>query len=270
MWRSILKMLFMRKYLQLFVVIVLLFVSITGFSKSLGNFKQYHQVTDKEILIESTNGSQILISAYNNYAIGVTVVNSNTLDITTPKQINSRNDLTGSIYVEELDEMMQITTTINDGLVIKIEKSPLHFSFINKSNSETYFEELSGIKFGRHSNEMNFAIAEGEKIEIISNNKFETFSKTLNTGDVYTFADVNNLLFPNNEICLVSSKGYAVVFESEEKHEINLSKSEKVKVSNIENKNSFNYLLIFGPQQPELIDKYAFHMSPEDKQISLK
>lgn len=261
----------MKNLHLIFIVIVLLAFNTTATAKTLGNFRSYKQITDKEILIESTNGSQILVSAYNDFAIGVTVVNSESnLEITTPIDIAKRNDLSGSIYVEELDELMQITTAISDGLVIKIEKKPLRFTYVDKSTSDVMFEDLTGVRFGKKSNDINFSASKNETIELLSNNKFETLAKPINEGDVINFGEVNNLIHPNNEICLVSSKGYAVIFESELEHEINYSKSEKIKVSVKGQQDNFSYLLVYGNQQPELIEKYAFHIKPQDKQISLR
>lgn len=262
----------MGKLHLILAVVVLFSINSSGNAKSLGNFKCYHQITDKEILIETTNGSKVLVSAYNDYAIGVSSVGVNeVLKLTSPKYIESRIDLKGSIYVEELDDLMQITTTINDGLIMKIEKNPLRFSYVNKSSSEVMFEQLTAMKFGHKSNNINFSVEIDEELKLVTSNNHQTNTLSIKLGDVVNFEKVNEFINPDNEICIVSSKGYAVVFESKLSHEINYSKNEKIKISVIGNDiNNFNYLLIYGPQQPELIDKYAFHMTEVENQISLK
>ena len=239
-------------------------------AKSLGNFKSYRQITDKEVLIESTKGAFILVSAYNDYALGISVVNKEkVLELTAPGNINSQHKLNGSIYVEELDELMQITTSITNGVAIKVEKKPLHFSYVDKTTKSILFEELYSVKFSSKANDIAFSLDEGEEIQLLTNNRLETISTKLVAGSILSSEKMSSQLFPDNEICLVSSKGYAVIFDSELPHEIDLSKPEQVKISKTAN-NEFNYLLIYGPQCPELIERYAFHITSDDKQISLR
>lgn len=261
----------MGKLLLVIVVMVLFGLNQPVTAKSLGNFKSYRQITDKEILIESTKGAFILVSAYNKYALKISVVDNNKVfELTAPNKINSKEELDGSIYVEELDDLMQITTTINNGVAIKIEKSPLQFSFINKSTNNILFEELHSVKFKKHINDIVFSLCEDEEIKLITNNKYKTISTKVVSGDVLSFDEINNLLFPKNEICLISSKGYAVIFDSKMPHEIDFSKHNQIKISRSANSiKEFSYMIIYGPQRPKLIEKYAFHVTPNDKQITL-
>ena len=257
--------------LKLFLaVVVLLALNNSLFAKSMGNFKSYRQITDKEVLIETTNGSKVLFSAYNNFAIGVLAAGADEeIALTSPQSIQERTDLTGSIYVEELDEMMQITTTINDGLVIKVEKNPLRFTYVDKSSMNTFFEE--GFKFGNKENNLDLTVVQGEELRLLSSNNYQTNSLEINDGDIINFTRVNEFLYPNNEICMISSKGYAIILDSNLEHEINYSKSERLKISSVpRDNNKFSFMLLYGAQQPELISKFAFHATPFDSQISLK
>jgi len=260
----------MGKIQLILAVLVLFSLNTSVFARSVGNFKSYTQITDKEILIETTNGSKILFSAYNNFAIGVVATDANeNISLTTPQAIQNRTDLKGSIYVEELDELMQITTTNNDGLVIKIDKSPLRFTYIDKSTSSVLFEE--GIKFGKKSNDFNLSIGKEEQLKLITSNNNQANTLAINNGEVVDYLKVNKFLYPENEICMISSKGYAIVLDSKVEPEINYTKSEKLKIATVpKNNNRLGFILVYGAQQPELITKYAFHLTPFDSQISLK
>lgn len=252
------------------MIIILLASSSSVFSKSLGNYKSYSQITDKEVLIETTNGAQVLISAYNDFAIGISVSSDKELNLVTPNKIKNHSDLNGSIYVEELDELMQITTAINDGVVIKIEKSPLRLTYIDKSSSEILFEEIAGVKFSKNSNSIRFSVDENEELNVISYNNYTTTYNSIEAGLFYDFNAIEGMVNDNHETCLVSSKGYAVVLDSKYQHEIDHKKSDKLKISTQSESDNFNYLLIYGPNQPQLIEKYAFHNNNIEKQISLK
>ena len=260
----------MGKIHLIIAVLILLASNTSVFAKSIGNFKSYKQVTDKEILIETTNGSKVLFSAYNNFAIGVVAANADEeVTLTAPASISERSDLNGSMYVEELDDLMQITTTNEDGLVIKIDKTPLRFTFVDKSNSEVFFEE--GIKFNSKSNNLDLSIENGEELKLLSSNNYEWNTLAIKMGDVINYTKYNEFLYPDNEICMLSSKGYAIVLNSEMKHEIDFSKSEKLKIATEPSENNkVGFLLVYGEQQPELVAKYAFHSTPFDSQISLK
>lgn len=259
--------------LHLVLVVMILFgFNNPGLSKSLGNFKNYRQVTDKEVLIESTKGAFILISAYNDYALQISTLNNkDAVALIPPSKIQLQDYLNGSIYVEELDELMQITTTINDGVVIKINKNPLRFSFVDKTTNEVLVEELKGVKFGKSTNDILFSVGVDEELKLITGNILQTNSTAIRTGEIYSNETINQLIFPENDICLVSSKGYSMVFESNKKHQIDFSKPDKITISNhnIESR-QFNYLLIFGTQQPEMIERYALNVNEKEKQISLK
>ncbi|MBN2805879.1 MAG: hypothetical protein JXR22_04415, partial [Prolixibacteraceae bacterium] len=113
--------------------------------------------------------------------------------------------------------------------------------------------------------------AENEELKLVTSNNHESNTMNILNGEVVKFDKVNDFIYPDNEICLVSSKGYAIVMESKLAHEFNYSKEKKMKISVSGNdQQSLNYLVIYGPQQPELIEKYAFHLNETDNQISLK
>ena len=107
-----------------------------------GKFHKYTQVTDKEVLIESTKGVKVLFSAYDQHSIGMTYYSKKeNVPVILPSEIFDHVELNGSIYVEELDDMMQITTTSNEGLVIKIDKKKFGFTFIDKTNNQEILVE---------------------------------------------------------------------------------------------------------------------------------
>lgn len=239
-------------------------------ARTIGDFKNYRQLTDKEVLIETTRDACILVTAYNHYALGVTVLSAHEAELlTSPDKIHLRTELSGSIYVEELDELMQITTTVSDGIVIKIEKEPLRLSYINKADNALLFEEEKGVKFGNKETETAFSIGAGEHINLVAGNHLKSISQQLGTGEIYTNETVDAFLFEGNDICVVSSKGYAVVLEADQSYQIDLSKKEQLKISHNQLKaNKLEYLILYGQQQPEMIEKYAFHVKQENKQMT--
>jgi hypothetical protein len=131
------------------LLLSLIVVSLNVNAISPGKYTKYQQVTDKEVLIESTKGVKILFTAYDNNSIGISYFNKDEeVKLISPSSILNHKELSGSIYVEEIDELMQITTTSKDGLMIKVDKRKFDFTFIDKSdNSEIDLEEelLAGI-----------------------------------------------------------------------------------------------------------------------------
>lgn len=106
-------------------------------AKGKGKFSRYVQVTDKEILIESTRGHKVLFTAYDRHSIGISHFGEDVLvQLIPPSKILQEKGLNGSIYVEELDELIQITTTNSDGLVIQIDKKHFEFTCIDKVNQQ--------------------------------------------------------------------------------------------------------------------------------------
>jgi len=128
----------MNKRFYITILTLLLFLLSNGLqAKNIGKFKKYTQVTDKEVLVESTKGIKILFTAFDNHSIGATYYDKYLMvKLISPDKILNHTCLNGSIYVEELDELMQITTTTNDGLMIKVNKKEFGFSFIDKSNQQ--------------------------------------------------------------------------------------------------------------------------------------
>ena len=122
---------------KLIIILTVILSAIQIQAASNGKFLKYTQLTDKEVLVESTRGVKVLFSAYDHHSIGMTYYNRNeTITVILPADIFSHVELNGSIYVEELDEMMQITTAADDGLVIKIDKQKFGFTFIDKTNQQ--------------------------------------------------------------------------------------------------------------------------------------
>lgn len=140
---------------NLTTLLLILVLSTGAMAKSTGKFLKYNQVTDKEILLESTKGYKVLITAYDNNSIGIKYFEKEEkAELVSPSTILKHNNLSGSIYIEELDELMQITTTSNDGLTIKIDKKHFGLTFIDKTDeSELIFEEglQAGIVTNKHA-----------------------------------------------------------------------------------------------------------------------
>lgn len=262
----------MGKFYIFLIMLFLCILVLPAASKTIGNFKKYQQITDKEVLIETTTGVHILVSAHNHYALQITAVNKrDAVNLISPQKIHLNQTLTGSIYVEELDELMQITTTVSDGIVIKVEKQPLRLSFVDKTSGQVLTEEVKGVNFGKQRSEIIFAMNDYEKMKLITGNQNEIKSNNLENGNTYLPNVLNEMVFPNNKICITSSRGYSVVFESDQSHQIDLSKPEKLKISKqSSNSDHFDFMLIYGSMQPELIEKYALSINPKDQQITLK
>lgn len=139
----------MVKFRYIFLIATLLLVAISVSAKQNGKFARYSQITHKEVMLISNKGEKILFSAYDNNRIGFAFYNKNEIvSLVLPSAIVEKTELNGSIYVEELDELMQITTTSSTGMVIKIDKKNFTFTFVNKVNNEEIIIEeglLSGI-----------------------------------------------------------------------------------------------------------------------------
>ncbi|MGF7138702.1 hypothetical protein [Roseimarinus sediminis] len=118
---------------QLFIFILLLLGAGSATAGKQGSFAGYRQLTDKQILFVSTKGVQVVFNAYDNYNLGMEC-HSETAGSTLilPEHIAQHRELQGSIYIEELDELMQLTTTTNDGLLIIVDKRNFEFTFIDK------------------------------------------------------------------------------------------------------------------------------------------
>lgn len=112
-----------------------MFLAQFVFAAPAGKYVKYRQVTDKEVIIESNKGEKVLFTAYSNNSIGVACYHKGEeVKLIAPSEIISRIDLNGSIYVEEVEELVQITTTSDDGLVIRISRKPFGFTFFDKES----------------------------------------------------------------------------------------------------------------------------------------
>ncbi|MBN2807007.1 MAG: hypothetical protein JXR22_10150 [Prolixibacteraceae bacterium] len=126
-----------RSIVTILLGLGLLFSGNQTTAKSKGKFNRYTQVTDKEILIESTRGHKVLFTAFDDHSIGVSHFGEDVVvKLISPAKILQEKGLNGSIYVEELDDLLQITTTNADGLIIKIDKKHFAFTCIDKVNQQ--------------------------------------------------------------------------------------------------------------------------------------
>ena len=123
------------------MVLIALVVMVNGvMAKAKGKFLRYTQITDKEVLVESTKGVMILFKAYDNNSIGIAYFDkADQVSLTSPGDIWSHTELKGSIYVEELDDLMQITTVSDDGVMAKLDKKHFEFIFVDKGNNTNLF-----------------------------------------------------------------------------------------------------------------------------------
>jgi nickel-dependent lactate racemase len=150
----------MVKFRYIFLIATLLLVTMSVSAKQNGKFARYSQITDKEVMLISNKGEKILFSAYDNNRIGFAFFDKNeSVSLVLPSAIVAKTNLKGSVYVEELDELMQITTTSSTGMVIKIDKKNFTFAFVNKVNNEEIIIE-EGLLSGIVSNISNDLIVE--------------------------------------------------------------------------------------------------------------
>lgn len=128
----------MKRGISLVIItLTFIFSTVQLNAANKGKFSRYTQLTDKEVLVESTKGIKVLFSAYDHHSIGMTYFAKNEkIQVILPSAIFAHVELNGSIYVEELDDMMQITTTSTDGLVVKIDKKHFGFTFIDKTTNQ--------------------------------------------------------------------------------------------------------------------------------------
>ncbi len=141
-----------KTIIRILILAVLAVTTFTANAKSIGRFTKYLQVTDKEVLVETSKGIKVLFTAYDNQSIGVKYFGKDEVcALISPAKILQHNEFNGSIYVEEIDELMQITTTTKTGLMIKVDKRKCNFTFVDKStNNELVYTE--GQKTGLISN----------------------------------------------------------------------------------------------------------------------
>lgn len=156
------------------IITILVSLSITTMGKNAGKFIKHTQVTDKEVLIESTKGVQVLFSAFDNNSIGVTYYNKGEkVELISPNQILSHHELGGSVYVEQLDELMQITTTSKDGLLIEISTKKFGFTFIDKaSKEEIVLEEEQLATLCKNNNGSSFVVNNLKELELFAEKIF--------------------------------------------------------------------------------------------------
>ncbi|MCF8358416.1 MAG: hypothetical protein K9H26_06630 [Prolixibacteraceae bacterium] len=232
------------------LLLLLLFASNNAFSISFGNFKSYRQVTDKQIVIESTSGIKVLFNALDNNELSITIYEPDEkVQLLSPAVIMENELLKGSIYVEELDDLMQITTTTDDGLIVKIQKYPLGFSYCNKLTHEPFTSISNKFLLRGKSCKLSIVPPSDEDIDIVMQNNDETSCIKLDKG-----GSINASC--NNSACyLFSSKGYALRFENQALLAISQTKSGNYSIDINKNENNpYRFVLIVGPER-EHIDK---------------
>lgn len=231
-----------------------LVITQTVVGKSLGNYKSHQQITDKQVLFETTEGMKVLVSAQDDYIIGVDVFEKGeVVSLISPEQIRSKQaSLKGSIYVEEIYDALQVTTTMSDGLFIKVEKNPFRLSYIQKDNYATLAGELKGFNFGKSGSNISFvADAQNEAFDVISIDNNPVQFNSLQNGKV-ELTDTN--------IALISSKGYSIAFRNNFKKTVELKKNHELAIQSDSNgKKNFGYTLMFGPSHNDFVEKYAIN-----------
>jgi hypothetical protein len=260
----------MKKACSFAVLLLLCCLTFTSYSKSLGNFKHYRQITDKEVLIETSSGAQILISAIDGQAIQVSASADNSFHLIQPDQISKHKHLEGSIYVEELDEMMQITTTAPKGIVISSNKKPLSLTYVSKENGTILLNESIVTKNAKQDASLEYKACKNETLKLLTCKAIKNKWQNMEKGICYT-PDIIKSFSSGNNVCLVSSKGYSIVLEPESEAQFDLSEPETIKISKLNSKQPLmQFMLVLGSQQPELLEKYAQILTGKSKLISLK
>ncbi len=259
----------MGKVYLIVVPFFLCCLSLNCYSKSWGNFKCYHQITDKEVLIETSNGAQILITAIDSQALQISASANKRFNLIPPKQISKYKHLEGSVYVEELDEMMQITTSSPKGIVISINKKPLYLTYISKENGNILLNESTITSKARQNISFEYKSNKNETLMLQTCKGIQKQFQNIDKGICYSPESIKAFSSGNN-ICLISSKSYSVLLESEIEAQIDLSEPETIKISKTKAKEPLiQFMLFLDTKQPELFEKYAQILLGKDRLISL-
>ncbi len=237
--------------LIVFVLVILSAQAVWG--KTPGNYKTHHQITDKEILFETTKGIKILISACGDYEIGVTVYpKGDAVSLISPEMIRSKAiSLKGSIYVEEIHDAIQVTTTMADGLYIRIEKNPFRLSYVQKDSDSALASEYKGFEFDKNSTKVSFSVnGNNEQFEVVGLKNLLNPSSFIEKGEVIEIEDQG--------FALISTRGYSLAFDCNSKKTISLNKKNELFIQSMNNmKDGFGYMLLFGPSHHDLLGKIA-------------
>lgn len=241
-------------------------------AKSLGNYKGHQQITDKEVLFETTKGQKILISADDDYIIGVQVFgNGLPVKLTTPEQVRTKaTSLKGSIYVEEIHDAIQVTTTMSDGLYIRIEKSPFKLTYLQKDNYQVLASESKGFFFGKSSCNVTFQTNPlFEKIELISHLPDGNIqSSPVQKGKSVNLDDLNAI---EKEHVLVSSKGYSIIFKGKKGKSVFINKDNELAIqTNSGDSNCFGYKLQFGQTHNEYLERTAQQINIDHSTLTIR
>jgi hypothetical protein len=257
--------------IKLVIVLIALAFPVSIHAKTSGNYKSHQQITDKEVLFETTKGVKILLSAEDDYTIGVRFLGKNEIvKLNTPEHVRSKKtSLKGSIYLEEIHDKIQVTTTMDDGLFIIIEKNPFKLSYLQKENNQLLTSESKGINFGKLGPYISFySESNKEKFEVVSRTKSETLSNTLEMGESICIADGD---VDTNEFVLVSSNGYSIVFKNESRNLISLNKNSELAVQSFgKEKDQFSYKLLFGSAHNDYVERLSLERESEKSVLSVK
>jgi hypothetical protein len=252
---------------KLVALAITLLLSQVALAKSLGNYKSHCQITDKEILFETTNGSKILICANDNYVIQIKILGKNeTICLLTPEKVLEGCDLNGSIYTEEIEGKIQVTSTMNDGIFINIEKTPFKLSFLQKEDRTLLTKEIQGVTFTNQGINISFSVEKGEELKLLSKEDYQLHSHMILSGNIYKLENSNN---SDNVLCFLSSKGYAIAINNYNQKELNFCTNNQLKIKTIDQEQDhFSYTLFFGENGQDFIPRYAFKTKTNDQQLT--
>jgi alpha-glucosidase (family GH31 glycosyl hydrolase) len=229
-------------------------------SKTLGNFSSYKQITDKEVLFTTTNGSRILITANQEQIIGIQALGEQEIvNLTLPCDID-KSKLTGSLYVEELDNQIEISSSSTNGIRIRINKQPFKLSYFDPKSKEVYLDEFKAIDFSKNGAQLTFSKSETETLELRDT---EHTTKSI---------DNNELNAKNYDpILIMSSKGYCILIDSPYEKLVQLSKKNKLNV-NVQNKREIiQYYIVTGINENDIMQQVAlFNSKFEGTHYTLK
>lgn len=246
---------------KLVLIIVLIVVTVqVVFSKTLGNFQSYKQITDKEVLFITSNGSRILITANQPQIIGVRALGAQEkVSLTLPCNIQE-SGLTGSFYVEELDNQIEISSTSNKGLRIRINKQPFLLSYVDPQSKDILVDEFKAIDFSKNMAVLYFSKTQNDNLALHSGNN--------NIRPI----EINSIHQETEEpIAIVSSKGYCILVDCNTPKQVQLTKQNKLNLS-VQNKEAkVQYYIVTGSNQHDVLQQLAlFNSKFEGIQITQK
>ncbi|HTX17183.1 MAG TPA: TIM-barrel domain-containing protein [Bacteroidota bacterium] len=218
-----------------------------------------HQTVGRSILFTTTSGQRLRLTPYGKYIVRVQAVREGEEFFPDDRyEMVESHNWGGSLHLSDESSSFTIHTDADDGIEVRVSKSPLRLSFFQRGGTIPLLQENDGISWDMDGISTDFAFNSEEHFTGLGHGYYGRSDRIDLRGELLrrNYGDSQGDQAPLIVPFFLSSKGYGIFLNSTFPNTFDFGKDTLYEFS-IDGGGRMDYFFILGPLFSRILDRYT-------------